>query len=343
MSSAAESITAGREALAAKSFTKAVQHADAALKAESGNSAALQLRGEALFGMEEWESAKESFEQAAAAATAAGADAKPCAVWARKCQAELDLEEEEEEGDEAEAAPAPAAAAAAPAAGAPASAALEADAPLPPIARPKVRHEWYQSQTHVVVEVFIKKLRKEDVQVEMGEQTLSVCIKTSESSEFTLDLTLCDKIIVEESKYTILSTKLEIRMKKAEQARWLDLQASKAAITKIKWDDSSSVDKHAYPYSVKGGAIKKNWDAIASTVEEEKLEGDQALNKVFQDIFGKGTDEQRKAMIKSFTESGGTVLSTNWEDVGKRKVEGSAPKGLEMKSWDEVTYGKKPE
>lgn len=82
---------------------------------------------------------------------------------------------------------------------------------------------------------------------------------------------------------------------------------------------------------------------LTSVQEEEKLEGDAALNKVFQDIFGKGSDEQRKAMIKSFTESGGTVLSTNWDDVGARKVEGSAPKGMEMRRWDEATQGKKPE
>lgn len=316
--------------MASKVFTKAVQHAEAALKADPACKEALQLRGEALFELEEWESAKDSFEQAAAAATAAGVDPGPFQLWARKCQAELDLEEDEEDEEEdvqqQQAVPA--------------SAKLEEDAPLPPIARPKVRHEWYQSQTHVVVEVFLKNLKKEDVRVDLAEQHLDICIKTSESREFTLDLTLCDKIDVSESKWTILSTKLEIRMKKVEQARWLDLQATKAAINKIKWDDTSSVDKHAYPYSVKGGAIKKNWDAIASEVEEEKLEGDAALNKVFQDIFGKGTDEQRKAMIKSFTESGGTVLSTNWDDVGARKVEGSAPKGMEMRRWDELTKGK---
>ena len=45
-------------------------------------------------------------------------------------------------------------------------------------------------------------------------------------------------------------------------------------------------------------------------------------------------------MVKSFTESGGTVLSTNWQDVGKREVKGSPPKGLEMKSWKETELGK---
>uniref|UniRef100_A0A0R3UBW1 SGS domain-containing protein n=1 Tax=Mesocestoides corti TaxID=53468 RepID=A0A0R3UBW1_MESCO len=33
------------------------------------------------------------------------------------------------------------------------------------------------------------------------------------------------------------------------------------------------------------------------------------------------------------TESGGTVLSTNWEDVGKGKVEMKPPDGMEYKEY----------
>ena len=41
-------------------------------------------------------------------------------------------------------------------------------------------------------------------------------------------------------------------------------------------------------------------------------------------------------MNKSFVESGGTVLSTNWSDVGAKTVEGTPPKGLEMKKWSDM-------
>jgi suppressor of G2 allele of SKP1 len=91
-------------------------------------------------------------------------------------------------------------------------------------------------------------------------------------------------------------------------------------------------NKHLYPSSSRK---KFNWDELEKEVGEEKLEGDQALNKVFQDIFAGGSDEQRRAMIKSFTESGGTVLSTNWDEVGKSPVKGSPPKGMEAKKYDE--------
>jgi len=74
---------------------------------------------------------------------------------------------------------------------------------------------------------------------------------------------------------------------------------------------------------------------LANEIPEEKLEGEAGLNKVFQDIFSNGSDDQRRAMMKSFVESGGTVLSTNWEDVGKRHVDGTPPKGMEMRKWSE--------
>jgi suppressor of G2 allele of SKP1 len=40
-------------------------------------------------------------------------------------------------------------------------------------------------------------------------------------------------------------------------------------------------------------------------------------------------------MNKSFQESGGTVLSTNWNEVAKEKVTVKPPDGVEFKKWDE--------
>lgn len=46
---------------------------------------------------------------------------------------------------------------------------------------------------------------------------------------------------------------------------------------------------------------KKNWDKIATEeIGQDKLEGDEGLNKVFQDIYSNASEEQRRAMIKSF-------------------------------------------
>lgn len=39
-------------------------------------------------------------------------------------------------------------------------------------------------------------------------------------------------------------------------------------------------------------------------------------------------------MMKSFTESNGTSLSTDWEDVKARTVETVPPEGVEEKKWE---------
>lgn len=40
------------------------------------------------------------------------------------------------------------------------------------------------------------------------------------------------------------------------------------------------------------------------------------------------------SLLFTQVESNGTVLSTNWKEVGAKKVEGSPPDGMEMKKWE---------
>jgi suppressor of G2 allele of SKP1 len=88
---------------------------------------------------------------------------------------------------------------------------------------------------------------------------------------------------------------------------------------------------------------KKNWDELTTKIlssEKEKTSdedpnagGDGAVNTFFQKIFGDADDDAKRAMLKSFQESGGTTLSTNWEEVSKAPVEVKPPAGSEWKKW----------
>lgn len=69
---------------------------------------------------------------------------------------------------------------------------------------------------------------------------------------------------------------------------------------------------------------KKNWDAIIDEFEKEE-EKDQDVNELFKQIYQSGSEEVRRAMNKSFQESGGTVLSTNWDNVAHKRVEPKPP------------------
>ena len=39
-------------------------------------------------------------------------------------------------------------------------------------------------------------------------------------------------------------------------------------------------------------------------------------------------------MNKSFVESNGTTLSTNWSEIGSKVTEGQAPDGMELKKYE---------
>jgi hypothetical protein len=85
----------------------------------------------------------------------------------------------------------------------------------------------------------------------------------------------------------------------------------------------------AYPTSSKKGP--QNWDKID---EEEDDEKDKDANDFFKTLYAGATPEQQRAMMKSFVESNGTALSTDWDDVKNRKVETVPPTGSEVKNWE---------
>ncbi|KAM0393705.1 hypothetical protein ACHAQC_005429 [Fusarium culmorum] len=89
---------------------------------------------------------------------------------------------------------------------------------------------------------------------------------------------------------------------------------------------SEASSKH--PTSSK--AEKKNWDNIGDDIDSDS---EKDVNVFFKKLFKGATPEQQRAMMKSFTESNGTSLSTDWDDVKDRKVETVPPEGVEAKKW----------
>ena len=46
-------------------------------------------------------------------------------------------------------------------------------AAAPPVAKPKYRHDWYQTETDVCINVLIKRVKKENVKVDFQEKSVS--------------------------------------------------------------------------------------------------------------------------------------------------------------------------
>ena len=55
--------------------------------------------------------------------------------------------------------------------------------------------------------------------------------------------------------------------------------------------------------------------------EDDSDTGGDAVDGFFKKLYAGADADTRRAMMKSFTESNGTALSTNWKDVGSKKVE----------------------
>lgn len=84
----------------------------------------------------------------------------------------------------------------------------------------------------------------------------------------------------------------------------------------------------SYPTSSRSGP--KNWDKVG---EEENSDDEKDVNAFFKKLYKGATPEQQRAMMKSFTESNGTSLSTNWDDVKDKVTQTVPPDGVEAKKW----------
>ncbi|KAJ3233691.1 Protein SGT1 A [Chytriomyces hyalinus] len=213
-------------------------------------------------------------------------------------------------------------------------------APIPPAAAflppAKIRHEWFQNENFVTVAIFIKSLPKDDpnvVKIEYATKALSVTIKLPSGSDYMLELDpLFEAIVPSDCKHSVMSTKVEIKLKKSVVGiRWADLEATNNSLPVSTMASAPAAAPPAYPSSSKK---KTDWDNLIKNQEEEKPEGEAALQALFKTIYKDASEDTRRAMMKSYQESGGTVLSTNWAEIGKETVKVSPPEGMIAKKFE---------
>ncbi|OQO14032.1 hypothetical protein B0A48_00907 [Cryoendolithus antarcticus] len=239
---------------------------------------------------------------------------------------------------------------------------VKAPPPLPqqtPI--DKIRHDWYQNNEFVYFTLLAKGVPKESAKVEILERSLSISFPVAASNsdyDFTLD-PLFAAVQPENSTVRVLTTKIEVILAKTVAGqKWSKLESDEpvtaGAEDSTSEPTSDNVAKRAvfaapaagpvYPTSSKSGP--KNWDKITDDLgksdkkhksggieDDDDYEGGDEANHFFKKLFKGSSPEVQRAMMKSYTESNGTALSTNWEEVSKAKVETTPPDGMEAKKW----------
>ncbi|KAK9866350.1 hypothetical protein WJX84_000684 [Apatococcus fuscideae] len=332
-----------------ENFLEASGDAQRAINLDPKLGKAYLRRGIACFNLDEFEAAKAAFE--------AGQALEPTKAiyktWIRKCNAELEDEMESFSADPAgPAAPAPPAAmpAAEPSSQpspAPAAAASQpALTPAAPAPQPlKYRHQWFQSSQSVELTVYAKGLTQERVDVHFGPQELRIVIRNAHGvQEYALKEELSGCIDPSACRYDIRATQLALKLKKVDPAHWATLEKGPdATLSTLPASTAGQVpsledSRPAYPSSM-AKQQPVQWDKLAAEVkkeeEEEKPDGEAGLQKLFRSIYGNADEDTRRAMNKSFQESNGTVLSTNWKDIGKKKTEFQPPAGMEAHKYEQ--------
>lgn len=222
----------------------------------------------------------------------------------------------------------------------------EATAPKSIVPTPanKIKDDWYQSNDTVTLNILAKGAPKEKVTVDFDKDSLSISFPVEGSgSEYNFNLDpLYAQIDPANSKFRVTPNKVEITLKKASPGtKWKTLEGDRQV--DVPEDSTSTIPRHilsskpqdsapAYPTSSRTGA--KNWDKLAADDLDDKdeIEGDETSH-FFKKLYGGATPEQQRAMMKSYQESGGTVLSTDWSNVGSKTIVPEPPEGMEAKKY----------
>ncbi|EXJ93866.1 hypothetical protein A1O1_02259 [Capronia coronata CBS 617.96] len=259
---------------------------------------------------------------------------------------------------------------------------------------PKIRHEWYQNAQSVTLTLYAKGVPKDTAEIEIKEDSVYISFPhpANPSATFTFSLDpLFALIDPSQSKFSIMSTKIELTLKKLQPGqKWHNLEGTTplqpstqnenvtqndVSVSSAKapplvstlptTQSTSAATVPAYPTSSRHGP--KDWDKLANELHSQSKSkktkksqsksdkadsvskpaaeadinandsppgsGDEAGDDVdsdyetgdavdgfFKKLYAGADPDTRRAMMKSFYESKGTALSTNWSEVGKAPV-----------------------
>jgi len=193
-------------------------------------------------------------------------------------------------------------------------------------ALPVPKFDWFQSDTHVFVSISARKVAQTELTVEIGGKLVDVSV----FNKYRLKLIPFALLDPEKSSHTITEYKIELKLCKLLPGNWPQLEEATKPLVVPTPPTAAALPK---PYA--SGKSTKDWSKLEKEADVEEEEGD-ALNKLLKQIYKDADEDTRRAMLKSYQTSGGTVLTTNWKEAKEKDFarEIKPPKGQVYKNWD---------
>jgi len=333
----------GEALLRKKLYSRCIESCNRAIEYDPKHEPSYLRKAHACFELEEYESALQALNEGLPLVSKSK-DSTQYSRLIRKCEAELAADD----------------VSSTPPSATPSSAAVATPSPIAtptPASLPEIRYQYYQNDNTLTISVLIKDLPADDLKVDLKELSLFVSVKRPSPNgdgkkleSIVISEYLYDTVDLDKSKINHKKTKVEIILHKKAPSQWPSIKGNGKAATSSESELGVTVEPAATTPAVAAAsavspvprpyASKKDWNKVGMDIEKEleadKPEGEEALNKLFKDIYGKADEDTRRAMNKSFQTSGGTVLSTNWGEVAKKDYENEkqAPKGMQWQSWE---------
>ncbi|SBT71112.1 calcyclin binding protein, putative [Plasmodium malariae] len=174
-----------------------------------------------------------------------------------------------------------------------------------------IRSDFSQTDSSVFFTIYKKNVEKDNFLYYIRDDYLFLTILINEDEIYSLKKNLFSKILPLQTRINVTPMKVEVILEKeVKDLEWSQLEKKEKSIPLQKKENILN------PFS---GKSTQEWDKLTQSIKEEDDEG--GIDNFFKKIYEQGDDDTKRAMIKSFQTSCGTVLSTNWKDVQNKNYE----------------------